>query len=298
MHFRPVVRLVALVVGLLVLVAAAEAAHARRVDATWGENLPVKSRSQALGDAFATAVTDEALGILPGTLPDARRLALREYLAGMANELIRNYADKGIEQVPGVGSRLMVDVDVNRDLVKERLKEIGIFHTMEASVPYALQLTGADGSATERVSRLELVTGLERKPTATLRLAVRNTKGAWSAVLSGDENYSGQGQSLDEAWRNVWRQYFSGRLAKASAQGEAQLLRVWGWHGADGVEALDRALRDWVGAVESPALDNVAMRPDGVAATWSVRLLSRSELEKRLGEYAKTRKLRFELVAP
>lgn len=270
--------------------------HARRAEAVWGEGQVSKTRAQAQGEAFTNAVTDEALDILRAPLSEARRAALREYLATVTGEVVRGYSELGMTQAQG-GTRLAVDVDVNRDMLKDRLRQVGAYYTAEEPVAMVLQLSGASPEVAERVSRLQLLYGVEQRAGASVRVALRPQNKAWYGTLDAPEgSTSADGASVDDAWRGLWAWYFSHRQVAGAAAGQQAMLRVTGWLTADSVEAFDRALHDWDRALQSAQLQDVTMRPGGLAATWKLVLVNRVELDRRLDEYLAPRKLTREVL--
>lgn len=270
--------------------------HARRAEAVWGDGQVSKTRAQAQGEAFTSAVTDEALDILRAPLSEARRAALREYLATVTGEVVRGYTELGMTQVQG-GTRLAVDVDVNRDMLKERLRQVGAYYTAEEPVGMVLQLSGASPEVAERVSKLQLLYGVEQRAGAAVRVALRPQSKAWYGTLDAPEgSTSADGASADDVWRGLWAWYFSHRQVAGAAAGQQAVLRVSGWLTADSVESFDRALHDWDRALQSVQLQDVTMRPGGLVATWKLVLVNRVELDRRLDEYLAPRKLTREVL--
>lgn len=280
---------------MAVVLCQAAPGHARRAEAVWGDGQVSKTRAQAQGEAFTNAVTDEALDILRAPLSEARRAALREYLATITGEVVRGYSETGMTQVQG-GTRLAVDVDVNREMLKERLRQVGAYYTAEEPVAMVLQLSGASPEVAERVSRLQLLYGVEQRAGASVRVALRPQNKAWYGTLDSPEgSTSADGASVDDAWRTLWAWYFSHRQVAGAASGQQAVLRVSGWLTADSVEAFDRALHDWDRALQSAQLQEVTMRPGGLVATWKLVLVNRVELDRRLDEYLAPRKLTREV---
>ncbi len=273
--------------------------HARRAEAVWGDAQVSKTRAQAQGEAFTSAVTDEALDILRAPLSEARRTALREYLATVTGEVVRGYTELGMTQVQG-GTRLAVDVDVNRDMLKERLRQAGAYYTAEEPVGMVLQLSGASPEVAERVSKLQLLYGVEQRAGASVRVSLRpqNPQGkGWYGTLDAPEgSTSADGASVEDVWRGLWAWYFSHRQVAGAASGQQAVLRVSGWLTADSVESFDRALHDWDRALQSVQLQDVTMRPGGLVATWKLVLVNRVELDRRLDEYLAPRKLTREVL--
>lgn len=284
---------------MAVMLCQAAPGHARRAEAVWGEGQVSRTRAQAQGEAFTAAVTDEALDILRAPLSEARRVALREYLATVTGEVVRGYSELGMTPVQG-GTRLAVDVDVNRDMLKERLRQVGAYHTAGEPVAMTLQLSGATPEAIERVNRLQLLTGVEQRAGAAVRVVLRfrNTPGkGWSGSLDAREgSTSVDGASVDDVWRGLWAWYFQHRQVAGDATGQQAVLRVSGWLTADSVEAFDRTLRDWDRALQGALLEEVTMSPGGLVATWKLVLVNRMELDRRLDEYLAPRKLVREVV--
>lgn len=281
---------------VLVLLLQAAPAHARRVETVWGEGQASKTRAQAQGEAFTAAVTDEAMDILRVPLPEARRAALREYLATVSGEVVRGYTEQGMTAVQG-GTRLVVDVDVNRDMLKDRLRQVGVYYTAEEQVPADVQVAGATSEVTERLGKLQLLYGVEQRAGAPVRVAVRVQNKAWYATLDAPEgSTSASGAAVDDAWRTVWAWYFTHRQVAGAAVGQQAVLRVSGWLTADSVETFDRALHDWDRALQGVSLQEVVMRPGGIVATWKLVLVNRVELDRRLDEYLAPRKLTREVL--
>lgn len=272
--------------------------EARRVEVVWQDSGPIKSRSQALGEAFAVACLDDALDILRVTLPAPRRAALQQYLNAFSSQLIRAYHEEGIAPVAGGGMRLTVDVDINREQLKERLKSVGIYYTGATPIPCNMQLTG-DEQAVAKIQQLQLVAGIETESNAPLRCVLKPSGKNWYGTID-DAGYatSASAATIEDLWAKLWPPYLSKRLLPAeSAPQQYATLRVWGWQTPDGAETFDRTLRDWDRAITKVVLMEFSLRPDGVVGVWKMRLIDRAELERRLAEYAGPRKLRFEISA-
>ncbi|ABM28719.1 hypothetical protein [Nitratidesulfovibrio vulgaris] len=278
---------------------APDVCEARRVDVGWQDSGPVKTRAQALGEAFALAAVDESLDILRVTLPEARRVALQEYLAASSSEFVRSYHEEGMTQVEGGGYRMSVEVDLNREHLKERLKQAGIYYTTDSEIPCNLQVSG-DADSQARVKRLQLVAGIVTRPGASLRCVIKPSGKGWYGTLDdAGVASSASGATAEEVWARLWPDYLARRTMPATASGTQEaIVRVWGWLTPDGTEVFDKTLRDWDRALTGAALAEVSMRPDGMAGVWRVQLVDRAELERRLAEYATPRKLRFEISAP
>ncbi|MGE4299821.1 MAG: hypothetical protein AB7E47_17520 [Desulfovibrionaceae bacterium] len=250
-----------------------------------------KDETQLKG--FQQAVLLEALAVLPVQPDEARRTLLTEYLDTVAKDFVSSFSEAG---AAGKDAALL-DVTVNRGLLKKRLQEIGVYYTVIEPRQYNLMLTGATPDAWDVLGRLQALSGLQVETGAMPSLSLEHVATAdgpvWQGVLHTDKaDYPGQDKSLDVLWFALWKHYFS-RPELDNVAAQTVVLHVEGWYAPDGVDAFDRLLRGWDEAVFEAVLEGVSMRAAGLAATWRVKLRSKDALEQRLQDFLPSRNLTY-----
>ena len=287
--------------GLLTAWSAAPA-HARLVQVVTvdTESVPPRplTKNEVQQKGFQQAVLLEALAMLPSQPDEARRILLKDHLDGEAREYVSSFSEAG---AAGADAALL-DVTVNRGLLKKHLQELGVYYTVAAPRQYNLVLTGATPDAWDVLGRLQALSGLQVEAGAMPSLALEHVSTAqgpmWQGVLHTDKaDYPGQDKSLDVLWFALWKNYFS-RPEIGDVAAQSVLLEVEGWYAPDGVDAFDRLLRGWDEAVFEAVLEGVTMRSSGIRAVWRVKIRSKEGLEQRLQEFLPSRNLTYAVTSP
>ncbi|MFI3271410.1 MAG: hypothetical protein R3Y11_04785 [Pseudomonadota bacterium] len=203
----------------------------------------------------------------------------------------------------------------------DRLAGVGQFapiNTMDASQP-ASQSNGQTDAISEALNAAKVSVGTtqssEAPQTAQASTVPENPKGpqslrfiivpegkdAWSAKLQ-DPQYdaSAEGKSIDAVWEKLWPAYLSSRVTLEASASDMSSLQVWGWSSADGVVALDKAMRKWYkdqgGDVNDLDLLKITMQSGAVKAVWRVDITDKTKLKAFVLDYAEQRRLRYELT--
>lgn len=168
-------------------------------------------------------------------------------------------------------------------------------------------LNAAKVSASQEV---QIVPQKPKGPQSLRFLLIPQGKNAWSAKLQAPEyNAKIDGSTIDMVWGNLWPNYLSSRLASGtSAPGDSgdidsdmSTLQVWGWSSADGVLALDKAMRQWNhkqgGVSRDLDLVKMTMQAGAVKAIWRLDMAEQSKLKAFIRDYASQRRLRYEFAA-
>ena len=271
-------------------------ADARSVQAVWRHNATMPTESATAEDArrqaFAEAVFQEALSLLPGPLPESRQVLLRDYLAPKAGEFVIGYSETGGGESPE-GGLVDLDVQVNRRLLKRTLQQLGVYYTLTEPRLYHLELRGADVESWEALGKLQLLIGARVEYGAPTRLVLERFENVWQGRLETEgAAFSMEDEQLEKVWFALWGRLFSNMGTGFSATAASE-LRVKGWYATDGVDAFHRLLRSWDKEVESAELGGLTMRPTGIEAVWNVRTLNPRALRDRLDGYLSDRNLDY-----
>ncbi|WP_174408072.1 hypothetical protein [Desulfovibrio psychrotolerans] len=280
------------------------AAHARVVQAMWYETPPADgrftspppaTRDAARVAAFAEAVAAEASDLTHGGIPEERLVLLREHLVPGATSFVVSYSELGVEEAPG-GKVLSVDVQVNRDAVRQELRRLGIPATLSVPVGYKPVYGTLPSEAWEALGRLHVLYGVRPDSGARLELRLEYANKLWAISLhdgAGAPRFA-QAAKLEEAWNKAWGSLFAAQAA-SSVQTSSVVLGVEGWFTPDGVEAFDTMLLEWTDVLDGVSLQDVRMESAGISGRWTVTVLDKARLESRLAEYAANRRLSYSL---
>ncbi|GFM33739.1 hypothetical protein [Desulfovibrio subterraneus] len=282
-------------------------AEARVASGEWMDKLPagktfeiapLRSKDEAKRFAFADAVFAEATEILRNAGSDERKVLLQDYLKERASHFIMSYTELGVENLPE-GSRLTVDVHVNRDLLRQELKRLGFFATGATPLAYSPQYGAVQPDTWETLGRLHVLYGLTPSSAAPLELKLDYAGKVWTVSLvdrsaPSAEPYFATADSLDGAWGKVWGKYFGG-MNEDKAVTASVTLTVDGWFTPDGVEAFDTMLQEWSDVLDTVSLQDVSMEASGISGHWAVNILDADKLRERLQDYTSKRRLSFAL---
>jgi hypothetical protein len=276
--------------------AQAETVH---VAASAEAGLPyVQARQQALERAFVEAVTLEATRMLPAALPQERAQTLRGHLAPLAGDLAMSYQEtagtkqsQSASQTSATGTPpvfgVELDVEVNRPALRGLLLRLGLLSTGARN--YSLRLgpgvVEKDLAGCEEVSRLmglsqttpaPLEVTLERLPQGYYKGVLRQPGNAAAAVVVADD------KDLVGLWQKIWGQLFAGKDFRPG--GASRWVDVSGFSGVEAVHGFDQILSTWDEAIQDVALVSVELRPQGISARWSARVVQQNKLASRLAE--------------
>lgn len=273
---------------------------AAEVTVTWRPDdaeTVIHNRADALKAGFAKAVFVDALHLLPGELPEVRANLLRQRLAVDAGDYVLSYSELGSdsrEDEAGVIKTLDLNVSVNRTALKEKLKSLGVFYTMQDTQPFELQIVGDVYEAWDALGRLQQFTGVRARTGASPLLQLEKAEdGVWTGRLSIPGDFWVEAdKDLEEMWVRLWAHYFS-RPGADAGMVSVYMLTVRGWYAPDGAKAFSAVLSGWDKAKETAALRSVDLMPDGIAATWRVTTMDPAAMTVRLDEYLPSRGLSY-----
>lgn len=289
-------RLLKYVVLMLVLLGA-HAAQAKFVEVFVPSEEGMTSmqiRKKGTEEAFAQAVVDTAVEMLPATLSDDRIMLLREYFLDKAGGYVLGYKEiSSLRQEQGL--KLTMDVSVNRKALRTALQDMGVYYTASKPLPVTFRHQGElDPDNLQKVRELIELTGLKRdldvQPEFLLQ---REGEKLWRGRLIFEgRDWVAVKKDIPELWFALWKRYFSRQEMRESAS-SATRLRVSGWFTPDGAQDFDRVLQSWVSAVQEVQLVEMEMLPSGVAATWEIRVVNSGLLQARLDAFLPVRGLNF-----
>jgi hypothetical protein len=255
---------------------------------------PAEERQAARQRGFVMAVRQEARAMLPAEITGPRLDVLDGYLRPMAAGFVRSYSEVSLQRTPA-GGTMLLDVTLDTQALKDRLRRLGLLHAGTAPLDYSLTLGEAPEGAWEEIGRLQVLSGLNPAQGAvpSLELAWEPQGRMWTARLTtADDVYAAVNADLDTLWGEIWGRWFTRIDMGVDTAGEV-VLEVEGWYTPDGVEAFDRLLTGWRSEVESAVLLDMVMRPTGITARWRLKVLDRAGLENRLGDYMPRRNLSY-----
>lgn len=264
-----------------------------------------------LNRAFDQAIALEMDDILGSALPGDRRRKIMTILAAERNTIVRGYsAAPGAEDAANASDAenaseavhpetLTVNVRIQREELRARLREMGILATVRAPLPYVLLLENVEPSRTARLGFLQDVSGLHPVGAAGAEVPVlRLTQfGDWRGTLSlGPWNATRESRSLDDVWFFLWKEYFT-RPGSLTQQDLGLGVRISGWASSDGPMEFDRLMDRWNAEIDQKTLTGMEMHGGGMAAVWRIRPRSDSKdaLLTRLKDAARAQGLRLEI---
>ena len=277
------------VLALLVCVGSGWASH--RVA------LPVAETGEVLLEqAFDLALAQEIQSLVSTPLTPSRLDLVVTALAPERGSFVLGYSEAAVEDNATVEGRVL-DVRMHSDLVRQRLRELGVLFTATSPQSYVLRLTGVEPSRTKRLGALQEMSGLQ--PVAVggeeLPVLALSQFGDWTGVLSsGEWSYSHTAKSLDEVWLSIWKMYFNRTVAGMSG-GPGVVVRVSGWLSSQGPMEFDRLMDSWHAEVTQKALVTVEMDATGMVGMWRIQTSTRNALERRLKEAAAAQGLVLDL---
>lgn len=251
-----------------------------------GQRVPLplaETGEPLLEQAFDLALIQEIKAIVPAELSPARLELIASVLSAERSGFIQGYSEAAADGNATVEGR-MLDVRMRSDLVRQRLRELGVLSSATSPQPYVLRLSGVEPSRTKRLGPLQELSGL--RPVAvgedSLPMLTLSQFGDWTGTLSrGDWRVTHTAKNLDEVWLTVWKAYFSRTASAASGEGGV-LVRVSGWLSSQGPMEFDRLLDAWRDEITAKTLVGVEMDETGMVGVWRIQTPSRGALERRL----------------
>jgi hypothetical protein len=284
---------------LLLVPALAEPIHVSAVADTGAD--PVQARQLAQDRAFAEAVFQTALRLLPTPLSAPRSELLRLFLAPRATALVQSFQEAApakqpvppaAEKAPSASLALEMDVEVNRAGISDLLTRLGLL--AEARHPGGFTLRLGKGVAEQDLKPLTdmlALQGLTRLAQAPVQVSLeRVPQGYLKAVLWQEaKSFVADGQDMIQVWLDLWGQYFSAREQQPGGVGSP--IEVSGFSSMDAVLEFTKTLQSWDDCLREVQLHVVDIRAGNSAARWTVRLTNPERLAARLREYLPSRKL-------
>jgi len=250
-------------------------------------------------EALSRAVLKEAERILAGTLPEARKKVIQEFLRRKVDDFVLSYSEQRYLEDEDTGA-LSLEVNVNTQSVKDELKKWGTYYTAAREWSYRLEVRGNLGTEKElRLADLESMSGLRRERDASGPVFVLHPPGEkgdrWEALLrrNGEQTVY-LARSLDKLWLKTWSAFFSLREVQLRVERVMQ-LSASGWSTSTGVRHFHSLLQGWSTKLDQAILQSIHFEPKGIGATWAVYTLTPTELRSQLESYIPSRGLDFRL---
>ncbi|MDD2219562.1 MAG: hypothetical protein PHS63_05695, partial [Desulfoplanes sp.] len=189
-----------------------------------------------------------------------------------------------------------LSVSVNTPVLKEMLKDMGIFYTSLHRVSCALTLTGFQSEDWQHLEELQTLSGVDviyggNQPDAVTMQLNKVGENRWQGKLTAwDSDFTAQGRTLDVLWSELWKNYFS--LPKVmSGIFSTVTFQVAGWYVTDGASYFEDILLSWDRLVEQATLLRLDMSDADFGGVWSVQTLDVQALRTRLEAFLKDRGL-------
>jgi hypothetical protein len=258
----------------------------------------MEARQKATDLAFAQAVENEAVKMLPGSLGEERRALLGEYYLERAGKYVQGYRKIGTKNITREGEdgiSLTMDVTVNRRALRSSLQRLGVYFT--TLKPIAATFRSQDQLGQEDLDTLKslmLLSGVERGLDVLPEFSLqREGDKLWRGVLvTQGHHWTAVKNEIAEVWFDLWGRYFETRAVAESSSGSTR-LRVNGWFTPDGVHDFDKILQSWDSAVQDVELVEMEMLPAGVSAVWDIRVVNLALLRSRLDAFLPERGLNY-----
>ncbi|MCF8109207.1 MAG: hypothetical protein K9J81_09470 [Desulfohalobiaceae bacterium] len=250
-----------------------------------------------LGQARSRAVFQEAVGLLPGRLSEARADILASFLSSRARDYVLGDA-QGKTETRGDVITTTWRIAVNEAMLKQTLKDWGMYFTFEGTWGYVLKLQADHPEQVQAtLQELEALSGLARQkgPYPVLRLLERTGQSAaWRGLLEfEDHSWSAVGSSVEDVWFECWSNYF--RLPEIQARVITEkILNVQGFSSVTGVRGFDRILQGQAAFINEARLLRIGLLTGCVEAVWKVRTPDSQRLGRYLNDYLAPRGLRHD----
>jgi len=254
----------------------------------------MEQRQKAMNLAFAQAVVNESLKMLPGSLAEERQALLKLYYLDRAGNYVQGYRQISATPRDG-GLSLTMDVTVNRRALRDSLKKLGVYYTVSQPVSASFHTQGnLDQQGIDELKSLMELSGIERGLDVLPEFHLqREGEKLWRGTLVMDGlQWTAVKKDVPEVWFDLWGRYFETRAKQDDSSSFTQ-LRVNGWFTPDGVHDFDRVLQSWDSAVQEVRLVEMEMLPSGVAAVWKLRVVNLALLRSRLDAFLPDRGLSY-----
>lgn len=256
---------------------------------------PMQAKAKARETAFAQAVFQAALRLLPASPGEAQQAKLQEYLQAHALQYVTGYQEVSAAQEPEA-LRLTLNVEVNERGLRTLLRNCGASFTAGRPLSYELRLLSPLSAAeSAKLDDLAAMGGLVRSEGASPSFTLERAAGGfWKGTIrSSSAQITDQASDPAALWLTLWGRYFAGQSTAAASAGK--VLHVSGWFSPDGVTEFDRVLRG-ISGVQDVQMLGMELQSSGVAATWRLTVLDGAALDARLKEYLPSRGLTHSLA--
>jgi hypothetical protein len=254
------------------------------------------AKAMAMERGFTIAAMQEAMQMLPNTLPDARWRLLEAYLAPRTREFVLSYTVEDF-RLSKTDVAMTLNVRINRPVLKNVLKGIGVFYTVSTSLTCTFILEGASPEDKRKIEELQLLSGIAVHdgvggPALSLK---RTETGVWKGELSEMKfKVNETDQSVSILWARLWNKYFS--LSEVQARyGRPLLVVVEGWKHSDGVKEFSAGMANWDQWIDEGYLMEVATSKDTYRATWRILALNADPLRLKLEKVASEKGLKISI---
>jgi len=257
---------------------------------------PMALRKTAMAEGFAQAVLEEAKLMLPGDMDEVRTELFKAYLKDHSQPYIQGYKVLSSQSMEA-GLILRLDVKVNKLTLRNGLKSMGLFTTMNspqsASVVWPEDF---DEASMTQLQGLMTLTGIQAVQGASPTFVIeQGPKEIYKARFELDtREWVSTNKDMSVVWFELWSRYFNRSEANVN-RANVQKLSVTGWFSPDAALEFDRVLQSWDSTVQEVRLVELDMQPSGVGGTWEVRLLSGDRLAMLLQGYLPQRGLTYQI---
>ena len=299
-RFSSLVLATGLALGLLMVSAPASAQVTVKVFTPAQEGVSATDlRQKAMLAGFAQAVSQLAVRLLPCDIGEVRTGLLATVMETRADHYVLSYREVQAAH-SAEGFRLEMEVEVDRRLLRDDLRALGLAASCQGRLAFALE--PGDGLIPEDMDGLRdlaRLAGMNVTPGVTPRLkAYRVGEDLITGELATPEGvWAASGPNAAAVWIELWGKYFA-RLEALANTGGGQMLMVSGWFTPDGVFEFDRVLDGWDLAVSEVRLVDVDMVPTGVEARWSIQVTDKARLASLLDGWLAGRGLTYSLIGP
>lgn len=267
---------------------------------SWAGEQIVSVKAQAEPDlggsqreqAMLAALVRESETLLPGSLAPARRNLLAGFLRTRHEKYILSYS-----QLAGSSPEERVwQIQVNTQALVTLLKDLGIYYTFNASLPYSLELVHQDDRGTKRIAELEMLSGLNRSNGLHPALRVQATSdGSWNGRLqSENQDWTANEKDVDDLWLELWSNFFS-HPESIPALVQSLDIRINGWSTISAISGFCQQLQSWPQLVDRSTLVQITGDSGGLHAHWQILTLQREQLKERLDRYTGSRGLDWKI---
>lgn len=237
--------------------------------------------------AFTDALYAEALAMCGPLLREERANLLQRYMPPSALSMVQSYSlvrSTALDPAfPTAGRTDVYDVQINKKVLREALRAMGICPPSTVPVAYKLELSGGSSDDWETLRNLQTLYGLETQNDANMILSLQFLEGQCIGELqeNGDlRRFSGE--NLEMVWRVLWGAYFTAQADTAEKNVRQLFLDVSGWTNLRDVQKFDSKLISWDSALSKADLVFVKQYGSNITARWLLSPRDKVRLEERL----------------